>query len=98
MSQARVDATIRGVVQGVGYRWFVSRTAARLDLTGWVANRPDGSVQVVAEGSEHALDSLLEALRRGPSGADVSAVDVQRSSATGAYSGFQIRAASHPGD
>ena len=98
MSRGRVDATVRGVVQGVGYRWFVSRTAARLELTGWVANRPDGSVQVVAEGSDQGLESLLEALRRGPSGADVSEVDVQRSPATGTFSGFQIRASSHTGD
>ena len=45
----RLVAIVRGQVQGVGYRWFVQREAARLGLQGWVANQLDGSVEVVAE-------------------------------------------------
>ena len=46
----RLHAVVRGTVQGVGFRWFVQRVAARMELQGWVANRSDRSVEVVAEG------------------------------------------------
>ena len=52
----RLEATVRGYVQGVGFRWFVVRRATQLGLTGWTANEHDGTVRVVAEGSAHALD------------------------------------------
>jgi acylphosphatase len=97
-SAKRLEATVRGRVQGVGFRWFVSRTAARLELSGWVANRPDGSVQLVAEGPESALEALEAALRRGPQGAGVADVEVRRLPATGTYGAFEIRSGSHPGD
>ena len=75
---ARLEATVRGRVQGVGFRYFVVRRALDLGVVGWVANEPDGSVQVVAEGSTAALDSLEAGLRVGPMGAVVEAVDAVR--------------------
>jgi acylphosphatase len=95
---ARVEAVVRGHVQGVGFRWFVSRVASRLELEGWVANEADGSVRVVAEGSLPALDELVGALERGPAGASVADVAVNRVSATGSFSGFSIRSGAHSGD
>ena len=53
---------MRGRVQGVGFRWFVREAARRLDVAGWVRNRPDGSVEVEAEGTEAAIQSLRGAL------------------------------------
>jgi acylphosphatase len=97
-ARGRVQATIRGRVQGVGFRWFVSRTANRLELRGWVANRPDGSVRAVAEGQDQALEAFIAALRHGPPGAVVDAVDVERSEPTGTFRSFEIRSGSHPGD
>jgi acylphosphatase len=94
----RLEATVRGRVQGVGFRWFVSRVASRLELDGWVSNRSDGSVQVVAEGRSDALEQLLAAVQRGPSGASVERVDVVRGPATGSFQGFEIRSGSHSGD
>jgi acylphosphatase len=94
----RVHATVQGYVQGVGFRWFVQRTAERLGLTGWVANRSDGSVELDAEGPEAALDALIAAVREGPSNATVARVDVERGAAAGRYASFGIRAGSHPGD
>lgn len=94
----RVDAVVRGVVQGVGFRWFVVRRARELGLTGWVANRPDGGVVVVAEGPGRALDDLLALLRSGPPGASVSDVEVARGGGSGSFSNFQIRAVAHRGD
>lgn len=66
---------VRGVVQGVGFRWFVLREAHRLDLRGWVKNLPDGSVEVVAEGPAGSLEQLQQALARGPHAAEVSGVE-----------------------
>jgi acylphosphatase len=97
-SSARIDAVVRGRVQGVGFRWFVSRVASRLELNGWVANEADGSVRVVAEGPVTELDELIEALERGPAGASVAEVSVSRSAATGSISGFSIRSGGHSGD
>ncbi|HVD60894.1 MAG TPA: acylphosphatase [Gemmatimonadaceae bacterium] len=66
---------IRGRVQGVGFRWFARVQGRRLGLAGWVANQPDGSVEVAASGDQSRLDELRRALRRGPDGADVTSVD-----------------------
>lgn len=66
---------VHGRVQGVGFRWFVARQATRLGLVGFARNLDDGSVEVVAQGEPSALESLAEALRRGPSMARVSSVE-----------------------
>jgi len=66
---------VSGRVQGVGFRWFVMREATRHDLAGYVQNLPDGSVEVVAQGSAAALASLESALRHGPPAARVQSVD-----------------------
>ena len=69
-----LHATVRGLVQGVGFRWFVCREARALGLAGWVANAPDGAVEVAAEGPRAGLDALLSALRAGPDGSLVTGV------------------------
>jgi len=66
---------VRGRVQGVGFRWFVGREAQRLGVGGFVRNLPDGTVEVVSQGTEAQLDALEEALARGPRMARVDAVD-----------------------
>jgi acylphosphatase len=96
--RARVGVTVRGVVQGVGFRWFVHRSATDLGISGWVANRSDGSVEVLAEGPEPAIDALLDALRTGPDGAWVSDLSIRREPATGLSGGFSIRSGGHAGD
>ena len=65
---------VSGVVQGVGFRYFVLRKAQSLGLTGWVSNLPDGRVEVVAGGEPAALTGLEEALRVGPRMARVTSV------------------------
>jgi len=66
---------VHGVVQGVGFRWFVAQHAHRLRLTGWVQNLADGTVEVVAAGDRAALEELERMLGRGPRGAQVERVD-----------------------
>jgi acylphosphatase len=65
----------RGRVQGVGFRWFVWREAERLGLGGFARNLRDGSVEVVSQGPDAALDQFEQALRLGPSGARVDSLE-----------------------
>lgn len=70
---------VTGRVQGVGFRWFVEREAAHLGIKGWVRNREDGSVEVMATGTPAQQRSLRATLRQGPRAARVDMV--QESSA-----------------
>jgi acylphosphatase len=94
----RLEAVVRGRVQGVGYRYFVGDEAERLGLVGWVANEPDGSVRCVAEGPRRMLDQLEAALWVGPYAARVEAVSVTWSPAGVGFTGFTIRSRGHAGD
>lgn len=98
IDRRRLQVSISGEVQGVGFRWFVQRLAARLELDGWVANVADGSVEVLAEGTQARLVALLAGLRQGPPSAMVTGVEARWSSAMGVAQGFSIRSGSHPGD
>jgi len=62
---------VQGRVQGVGFRWFVQREAAELELRGWVRNTEEGEVEVVASGTAEDLAELRASLRRGPRGSRV---------------------------
>jgi acylphosphatase len=97
-SNDRLECIVKGVVQGVGFRWFVVRSAAQLNLTGWTANEADGSVRVVAEGATSTLDELERMLHEGPAGARVTDVQATRLAATGEFSNFSIRSGAHRGD
>ncbi len=94
----RLDATVRGRVQGVGFRYFVIREAFRLGVTGWVANEGGASVRCVAEGSRQSLEMLCEALREGPPGAHVDGVAATWLPATGGFDRFDVRFGGHGGD
>jgi acylphosphatase len=97
-SAARLEATVRGRVQGVGFRYFVIREAMDLDLTGWVANGPDGSVRCIAEGPRPRLEALLAILQTGPPSARIDRVETTWLPATGSFRSFEIRSLAHRGD
>ena len=69
MPEKTIRLRISGKVQGVGYRIWATRTATRLGLRGWVRNRLDGSVEALVTGAPDAVSAMVEASRKGPSGA-----------------------------
>ena len=71
---ASLHLIVTGRVQGVGFRWFVRETARRVGLAGWVFNRPDGGVELAAEGDDESIELLRRAVKSGPPGADVETV------------------------
>jgi acylphosphatase len=84
-------ANVHGRVQGVNFRASTQAQAARLGLLGWVRNRPDGTVEVLAEGPRPALDELLSFLQRGPRAAAVSQVQPAWRPATQSFHQFEVR-------
>jgi acylphosphatase len=85
-----VRLRITGEVQGVGYRIWATRTAAGLQLRGWVRNRRDGSVEMLATGVLDSIEVMVEACRRGPPAARVTVVTVSDAEDDGSV-GFGAR-------
>lgn len=85
-----VNITVWGRVQGVGFRYFVYNYARNIGIVGWVKNNPDRSVTVCAEGSEPQIDMIVEAVKKGPSHAQVEKVKLQYYNSTGKYNEFNI--------
>jgi acylphosphatase len=87
----RLHAVVSGIVQGVNFRYYTAREAQSLGMTGWVANRWDGTVEVVAEGIRADLQALLDWLRHGPPSAQVDGVESAWEEPTGEYDAFRVR-------
>lgn len=85
-----VSLAISGRVQGVGYRAWTHREAARLGLSGFVRNRRDGSVEALLCGPAEAVAQMIEACRRGPSGAAVTDVAVAEVQGPAPEPGFRL--------
>jgi acylphosphatase len=81
---------ISGRVQGVGFRYFAEAAARREGVHGWVRNLPDGRVEAEAEGDAEGVERFELALRHGPPGARVVAVDVDHTIPRGHETGFTI--------
>ncbi len=86
----RLHAIVSGIVQGVNFRYYTRRQAEALGIAGWVANRWDGTVEVVAEGPRPAVDELLDWLHHGPPSAVVDNVQADWEPATGEFDGFRV--------
>ena len=88
---ASLRATVHGRVQGVFFRAYVEEIAERLNLKGYVGNRPGGIVEVVAEGEKPVLESMVEYLKTGPPAASVKEVLTDWGEYTGSFSSFSVR-------
>jgi acylphosphatase len=84
----RARIRVSGIVQGVGYRYFVRNAAISLGLSGYVRNVPDGTVEVIAEGARSEVNALLGELRVGPRHATVRGVDVEWQEPKRDFKGF----------
>jgi acylphosphatase len=88
VTRARVQ--VRGRVQGVFFRAEARARAESLGIAGWIRNLPDGSVEAVFEGEDERVESMVGWCRRGPSGAEVESVQVEREEPAG-ETGFRVR-------
>jgi len=77
MDRVRAHVLVRGLVQGVNFRWYTTERARQLGLGGWVRNIPDGRVEAVLEGAEPTVKEMVEWLGQGPRHARVAGVDVE---------------------
>lgn len=86
----RVHLIISGDVQGVGFRAWVLRFAQDKLLTGWITNRSDRTVEILAEGPKDKLENFVAACQHGPDVAWVERVDVEWEEATGEFVNFSV--------
>lgn len=86
----RVHLFVTGVVQGVAFRAWTVRTARARGVTGWVRNLPDGRVEAVAEGEDHAVDAVTAWCGQGPPAATVTKMEAREESYTGDFTDFRI--------
>jgi acylphosphatase len=89
MAQERLSATVSGVVQGVGFRYWTRAQADLLGLGGTAVNSPDGTVRITAEGPRPSLERLVALLRSEAPGR-VDRVDTSYSAATGGFRDFGV--------
>jgi acylphosphatase len=90
MEHIRVRVVVHGFVQGVFFRDSTRRKANSLGITGWVRNRSDGAVEILAEGTEEAMANFLAWCRKGPPSAEVSRVEEERQAWRGEFDAFDI--------
>ena len=91
IAEGRLLARVKGRVQGVGFRYYVMTAAVELGLTGWVRNRRDGSVEVLAEGDIDQIKSLVGVLERGSRSSAVMEVKTKLQPANGEFDSFYVR-------
>lgn len=85
----RVQVIVSGEVQGVGYRYTMRMQADEAGVTGWVRNRPDGTVEAEIEGTDEQIDTVLAWMAEGPPGSHVADARVRDVAPTGAH-GFEV--------
>jgi len=90
MSDIGAHLVVKGLVQGVGYRWFALKSASSYNINGWVKNLPDSTVEVQAYGDKGALNSFIKDLSRGPSFSKVTDVVVRWVEFESAYISFSV--------
>ncbi len=89
--KAAVKLIVSGRVQGVGYRYFIARSASELDLTGYVRNLFNGDVEIYAEGKKQYLDALVSKAKTGPPHSIVDKASIQWLDFKNKYNNFEIR-------
>ena len=91
MAKSRVKLIIKGIVQGVNFRYYTQRQAIKCNVTGWVRNLHDGSVAAVFEGEEQDVETMVQWCRHGPPSAQVTELIVQPEEYREEFSSFSVR-------
>ncbi|TSA19339.1 acylphosphatase [bacterium] len=89
--QIGVHMTVQGLVQGVGFRYFVYRHASRLGLKGWVRNLYNSDVEIEAEGDRSMVEELIKEIKVGPRSAHVKDLKIEWQDFKNRYQAFEIR-------
>ncbi|MEO8448068.1 MAG: acylphosphatase [bacterium] len=88
--EARVKIIVKGLVQGVGYRYFCSKMAQEFNINGYAKNLADGSVEIEAVGSKSMMNEFISALKRGPVNSNVKLISVEDLPYEEKFTGFRI--------
>jgi acylphosphatase len=88
---AAAHIIVRGLVQGVGFRYFVARHASRFNLEGYVKNVDNGDVEIIAEGDRGSIEMLIKEVKVGPRSAHVSDCRIEWIQPGNSNKGFDIR-------
>lgn len=88
---AHVQIIVHGMVQGVGFRFFVLREARLLNINGYVKNVPTGEVIIEAEGDRGMLEDLIKKVKVGPRFADVEDLNIEWKKVQGIFKSFEVR-------
>ena len=91
MEQTRAEIIVSGLVQGVGFRYFVITTAEELGIKGFTKNLMNGDVEVIAEGERSKIDALVSKLKIGPMHAQVKEANIRWKEYKGEFSRFEVR-------
>ena len=87
----RCEIGVKGIVQGVGFRYYVLQRARLLNVTGFVRNRENDSVEIIIEGDRSLIEEMLKFVKTGPSGSRVEEMNVVWKKFTGSFQTFEIR-------
>jgi acylphosphatase len=91
MAKSRAKLIIKGIVQGVNFRYYTQQEARKYDVTGWVRNLADGSVAAIFEGEEEDVEAMIQWCRHGPPSADVTQLVVQPEEYRGEFQSFSVK-------
>jgi len=89
--KVRAEILVSGLVQGVGFRYFVVRNAQELGITGYTKNLFTGEVLTVAEGEKHLIENLFDLLKVGPSYSDVRSANIIWQKNKNEFKNFEVR-------
>ncbi len=90
-TKIRTEIIVKGLVQGVGFRYFVLRKAEELGVFGFTKNLYTGEVQIIVEGEKYKIDSFIDAVKIGPIHAQVKSIRVYEKEFRNEFSKFEIR-------
>ena len=89
--ESRAQVYVRGLVQGLGFRYETWKHANRFGVTGWIRNLSDGCVEAVFEGEREKIERIIEFCRKGPPGAEIQSIEVKWELFRGEFDRFLVK-------